>query len=213
MKKLIPIAFLFFFFLENRGFCDLEEDSAIKQINQLPLKPSKEQKIKDEQKPAEEIKTLRPTQKSGSKESQVEPSFEPVFFEANGLFGEKEKGFLELKQNVKINQADMSLSSDQGKIFFDPISKEVKSVLTQGKVLFKKIDLKTKEDIKAMSDQAEFDAGQQIITLKGNASLTKGKDTIKGAVIVYELKTGLIRAEKIQGTLEPSKRKQKEESK
>lgn len=127
----------------------------------------------------------------------------PVEFEGEGLSGIRKAGTVELHKDVRVVQGDLTLQSENAKIFFDEVSNEVKQVVATGKVTMTKIDVETGKLIKASSEIAEFDAEKGIITLKGGAKLLKGEDLIVGNVIHYNLKTGWIKAEKVKGVVKP----------
>lgn len=127
----------------------------------------------------------------------------PVQFEGEGFSGFRKQGTVELLKNVKITQGDFGLEADRAKVFFDTSTDEVKTVIASGHVRVRKKDPKSGELIMADSDVAEFAAKDQIVTLKGHAKLVRGKDVIKGAVIQYDMKTGWIKADKVQGVVQP----------
>ena len=125
----------------------------------------------------------------------------PVHFEGDGFSGFRKKGFLELTKDVHIAQGDMSLDADRAKVYFDVETDEVKNVVASGRVRLKKKDSATGQNVDATSDVAEFDAANQIITLKGDAKLKRGEDVIRGAVIKYNLESGWVRADKVRGVV------------
>ncbi len=153
------------------------------------------------------VKTEAPKPKmtsSGSKkDAKNDTKRLPVHFKSLGLTGVKGQGVLELHKDVVVTQGDLNLESDQGKVFLDKETNEVKKVFAEGKVKILKKDEASGKLIRANGDTAEFDNEQQLITLRGDAKILKGDDLITGNLIFYNLKTGWIKVEKVKGVVNP----------
>lgn len=165
-----------------------------------PLKPN-DARVE----PADKI-TSKPEEKR--KRSQTKPSQDgeqklPVVFEGDQLSGIKRLGTIELHQNVKVNQGDFNMEAENAKVFFDTEADEVRKVIAKGSVKISKIDPQTGELIRAYSQIAEFDAINQVVELIDKAKLIRGQDVIRGQVILYDLKTGQLKASKVKGVVKP----------
>ena len=127
----------------------------------------------------------------------------PVHFESNGLKGLREKGMVELVQQVVVTQEDMKLESDFAQVFFDEASHEVVKVLAQGRVRINGIDQNSGEKFRALADKAMFLNSERTIVLDGNAKLWRGDDSvIRSRKITYEMTTGWIRADRVAGEVQ-----------
>ena len=128
---------------------------------------------------------------------------EPILFSGKNLFGDKNANFLELKQDVFVRRSDFSLKSHQARIFFKSGSdNEVERVFAEGDVRMEKFDEKRQEKIKSFSETAEYFTAQELVILKGKPKLIRGKDTVKGKIIKYEPKTGIVTIEEVSGVVD-----------
>jgi lipopolysaccharide transport protein LptA len=141
--------------------------------------------------------------KNRAKSQTADSKKQPIHFQGLGLSGIRDKGFIELHKNVVVVQGDFRLESENAKIFFEEKSDQVKRVFAEGNVRIHKIDAETGKVINSTSKTAEFEADEQVVTLKGDAKLLKGDDVITGDYILYNLKTGWIKAEKVKGVVNP----------
>ena len=127
----------------------------------------------------------------------------PVHFESNGLKGLREKGMVELVQQVIVTQEDMKLESDFAQVFFDEASHEVVKVLAQGRVRINGVDQNSGEKFRALADKAVFLNSERTVVLDGNAKLWRGDDSvIRSRKITYEMGTGWIRADRVAGEVQ-----------
>lgn len=126
----------------------------------------------------------------------------PVHFEGDELSGMRQQGVIELHSNVRVRQADLYMQSDRARVFFDEHN-DVDKVEAIGRVRMSKKDAKTGDMIRAQSERADFDAGSQRVTLNGKAVLFRGRDTIRGDVIDYDLQSGWLKASKVKGVVQP----------
>ena len=128
---------------------------------------------------------------------------QPVVFEGDQLSGIKRLGTMELHKNVKVSQGDFKLEAENAKVFFDTQNDEVEKVIAKGTVKMSKVDPQTGELIRAYSQIAEFNAINQTVELIDKAKLIRGEDVIRGQIIVYDLKTGQLKASKVKGVVKP----------
>ncbi len=129
---------------------------------------------------------------------------EPVLFESKGLRGLREKGFVELVENVVVSQGTMRLEADHAQVAYDEVTKEVVKVTADGNVKMFKTDEDSGDKIKAYGDTVIFMNKERIVTLEGNARLWRGADLVRGKKITYELDTGWIRADRVAGEVHPA---------
>jgi lipopolysaccharide transport protein LptA len=153
-------------------------------------------------------KTDLPKSKN-SKKNQAK-SKEPVHFESKGLKGLREKGLVELVDNVVVTQGDLRLEADKAQVFFDEAAHDVVKVIAEGNVKIFNIDENTGEKLKAYGNQVVFLNKERRVIMEGNARLWRGDDSvIRGKKITYEMDTGWIRADRVAGELSPSEKDKK----
>lgn len=149
------------------------------------------------------------TNSKNSKKNQAK-SKEPVHFESKGLKGLREKGLVELVDNVVVTQGDLRLEADKAQVFFDEAAHDVVKVIAEGNVKIFNIDENTGEKLKAYGNQVVFLNKERRVIMEGNARLWRGDDSvIRGKKITYEMDTGWIRADRVAGELSPSEKDKK----
>lgn len=167
--------------------------------SKLPNKDAKPSKLEKETSKKDQ-KTAKPFNNQQPREGEKKL---PVIFEGDQLSGIKRLGTIELHQNVKVSQGDFNLEAENAKVLFDTKSDEVKKVIAKGSVKMSKVDPQTGELIRAYSQIAEFHAINQTVELIDKAKLIRGEDVIRGQVIIYDLKTGRLKASKVKGVVKP----------
>jgi lipopolysaccharide transport protein LptA len=132
---------------------------------------------------------------------------EPVHFESKGLRGLKEKGTVELIEEVIITQGELRLEADRAKIFYDESQKEVARVLAEGNVKIFNVERSTGEKMRAFSNQVEFLNKNRTVIMEGNARLWRGtQSVIRGKKITYEIDSGWIKGDRVAGELQPEEK-------
>ena len=131
----------------------------------------------------------------------------PVLFESKNLQAMKDQGEVVLKEEVIITQGDFRLEADEATIYFDQKTKEAVKVIASGRVKAFKEDQDLKERVKAECHEAVFYSQERKMILRGNAKLWRGADLIRGKKITYDLDTGRITAERIEGVVQPGGKK------
>ena len=122
-------------------------------------------------------------------------------FTSVGLKASGNKGHLKLEKKVEISQGKLRLKSAKADIFSNQDTKEVERILIEGNVYITNGEEDSENKIKAKSDKATFYADEQLLILKGNARLWRGTDLMRGKIIRYNLKTGWIEVEQVQGVM------------
>ena len=131
----------------------------------------------------------------------------PIQWKADGLKGTRSGQLVELQKNVVVTQADVHMTADRAKIYFNEAD-EVERVQALGNVRMRKKAELAKDQMSARGDEAIFMAVQRKVTLKGNAVLWRGGDVVKGKKIDYELDSGWIKVERVEGVVAPGEKPQ-----
>ena len=127
----------------------------------------------------------------------------PVFFKSEGLKGLREKGTVELLHNVVVTQGEMKLESERAQVLFDEGSHQVRKVIAEGNVRIDGVDENSGDKFKAFGDRAVFLNSERTVVLEGNAKLLRGEDSvIRSRKITYEMNTGWIRADRVEGEVQ-----------
>jgi lipopolysaccharide transport protein LptA len=153
---------------------------------------------------SETIKTA-PGKKGGT--TAKKDANEPVRFESRGLQGSKEQGTIELLEEVVVTQADLRIEAKRATVYFTQTSNDVQKVVATGDVKLFKTDPETGQKIRAEANEVTFLNAERKVFLKGNARLWRGDDLMRGKQFTYELDTGWIRADRIEGVVQPSEEK------
>lgn len=135
---------------------------------------------------------------------------EPVHFESKGLKGLREKGTVELVDEVVITQGDMRLESDHAQVFFDEAAKDVMKVVAEGNVKIFNVDPNTGEKLRVFANHGTFENRSRLITAEGNVRLWRGNDSVvRMKKATYEMDTGWIKGDRVAGELAPSEKDEK----
>jgi lipopolysaccharide export system protein LptA len=145
----------------------------------------------------------------GGATKKNDDSKQPVHFESKGLRGLREKGTVDLIENVIVEQGTMRLEADHAKVYFDEAAKDVTKVVADGNVKMFKIDEDSGENIKAFGNEVVFDNSARTVVLEGNARLWRGADLVRGKKITYEMDSGWIRADRVAGEVHPPEKDKK----
>lgn len=183
---------------------DGEDDDSNSNSKANPQKPG-------EKSPSTKGRPTAPGVK-GAKDDVGAPR-EPVHFESKGLRGLKEKGTVELIEEVIITQGELRLEADRAKIFYDESQKEVARVLAEGNVKIFNVERSTGEKMKAFSNQVEFLNKNRTVIMEGNARLWRGtQSVIRGKKITYEIDSGWIKGDRVAGELQPEEKDKEKKS-
>ncbi len=126
-------------------------------------------------------------------------------FSSDLLVGSRKQGMAELQGNVKIHHGELYLQAKKAQIFFDATSKELSRVVASGEVVLEKKALEggAAEAVYASGGKVEYDRGKNVIFLSQNAMLRQGADVVRGDMIKYQVDTGIVQAQQVQGNLNP----------
>ena len=138
----------------------------------------------------------------------------PVHFDSRGLKALRDKGMVELMQDVVVTQGEMRLEAEQAQVFFEEGARDkkdrglVKVIAAGHPVRIFGIDENSGERFRAFGNQAVFLNRERTVVLDGDAHLWRGEDAvIRSRKITYEMDSGWIRADRVAGELQPSEQK------
>ncbi len=168
-------------------------------------KPGAPAKPAQPPKPSPSSSVLAPKGGAQAKKKKTGPkdADQPVHFESKGLRGLREKGTVELVDDVIITQGSLRMEADHAKVYYNEGIKDVMRVVCKGNVKIYKDDEESGEKIKAFGDQVTFENKKRTVVMEGNARLWRGADLVRGKKITYEMETGWIKADRVAGELHP----------
>lgn len=132
-------------------------------------------------------------------------SKEPVHVRSQGMRATRDGGTAELEKDVVITQGQLQLESDYAKVYFHIDTNEVEKVHAQNNVKVTKESELPEDRIVAKGNEALFLNDERKVILKGNARLWRGGDLIKGTQITYDMETGWITVDRVEGVMQPGK--------
>ena len=203
---------------ENQLYADLDEDSiedaveakerANKQLENEedePIKPDLGMETTSDKtsEPNRKIqpkatvpKTKQKTKKNGAKG--------PVKWKSQGLLATQEKGVIELEKDVEITQDDLVLRAQHSKIYFsEDGAGEVDKVHLDGKVHIERKTQNPADEVVAKANRATYYSADNKVYLEGNARLWRSGNLIKGKKITYDLQSGWITVDRVEGVVQP----------
>lgn len=145
----------------------------------------------------------RPSSKSRQKSGKVGV----VKFWSKSLSGFRDQGSIILEEDVVVTQDDIRLEADKATIFFEQGGKDVKEVHAVGSVRFSRTDPDTGDPIRAEGREAIFSNAKRNVVMKGEPVLHRGDDVVRGKVIYYDLKNGWVKADRVEGVVQPAAKK------
>lgn len=147
--------------------------------------------------------TVIPPKKAG-KQTKGQKDKEPVHFESKGLRGLREKGMVELVQDVIVTQGEMKMEADHAQVFFDEASHEVIKVVAEGNVKVNGVDENSGEKFRAFGNQGVFLNKERTVVMEGNVKLWRGEDSVvRSKKMTYEMNTGWVKMDRVTGELAP----------
>lgn len=168
--------------------------------------------------PAPVLKAKSPAPPSVSKPVASDPKpylnseDKKLTFTSDKLIGSKRLGSAELVGNVKINHGDLFMQSRKAQMIFDQEGKELQRVIATGDVVLEKKALNPAEAVYASGEKIEYDRPSEMIYLTEKAFLKQGADVVRGDVIQYNLATGIVTAQQVQGKVSPNSPAQNQSS-
>jgi lipopolysaccharide transport protein LptA len=100
----------------------------------------------------------------------------------------------------------MRLESKKAKVYFKQKTSEITKVVAVGDVRLQKHDPSLNKTVRAQGDEATFYNLEQRVIVRGNARLWRGPDLMRGRQINYDLKTGTVTIEQVEGVVQPGKK-------
>jgi lipopolysaccharide transport protein LptA len=129
---------------------------------------------------------------------------EEIHYWSNGLQLQKEAGIADLEDNVVVTKGDMRLESKKARIYFKADTSEIIRVVATGDVRMQKHDPSLNKTIRAQGEEAVFYNMEQRVTVRGNARLWRGSDLMKGKQIDYDMGTGIVKVQQVEGVVQPA---------
>ncbi len=152
-------------------------------------------------------KTQKPRTKASSNKRDANSTNKkgPIRWKSKGLLATQEKSIVELEKDVEIVQDNLSLTADYSKIYFtEAEAGDVEKVYVRGNVHIEKKDDDPANHVVAKSNEATYYSLENKITLIGNARLWRQGNLVKGKKITYDLKTGWITVDSVEGVVQSS---------
>jgi lipopolysaccharide transport protein LptA len=143
-------------------------------------------------------------QKSAGKSRAKQSKAGIVKFWSRSLSGFRDQGSVILEEDVVVTQDDIRLEADKATIFFQSKSHDVKEVHAIGSVKFSRTDPDTGQPIRAEGREAIFSNAKRLVTMKGEPVLHRGDDVVRGKVIYYDLNNGWVKADRVEGVVQPA---------
>lgn len=160
--------------------------------------PMQKDKLKSE--------NTKPVGKKIKKTAQKKASKGPIRWKSQGLLATQEKNVIELEKDVEISQDDMLLKAQYSKIIFaSGQSGEVDQVQLRGGVHIERNGIEPENQVVAKANRATFYSRANKVNLEGNARLWRQGNLIKGKKIIYDLTSGWITVDRVEGVVEPPK--------
>ncbi len=191
--------------VENKISAPAPTPTASISIAEPSPKPDQNTEAKPGNKRTSKIKNKKST---NTKSSEAQP----VTFESKSLKGTRSEGTIFLQDDVVVTQGDMRMESTQATIYFHPTSNEVKQINASGKVKFFKKNHETGQIIKADAREAVFYNADQKVLLRGEPKIWRGDDLMTGKQISYDLKSGWIKADRVEGIVQPGNQETSEKT-
>ena len=127
----------------------------------------------------------------------------PINFSSQGALATKDPGVIELKKDVVVTQGDTRLEAEYVKSFMEQSTNEPIKIVASGNVRIFKDDVEPAKKMRATSNEAVFYNRERRIFLRGNPKLWRGNDLIRGKEITYELDTGWVKVDRVEGVIIP----------
>lgn len=207
-------------FLSSPALADLVEDIDEIESQTRPEKKTIETLIQPSTPPRDNFKEKNPQQldpeapaqpvvqkQRTKKERKKSKKTQKIDFESDSLRALKDRQQIMLDGNVMITQGDFKLEAQQATIYFKRKSKEPHKIVAKGGVKIFQAGSRSSSRMTAQCSEAVFFNAEQKITLRGSAKLWHGDDFVSGKQITYELDTGWIKADRVEGVVLPGGKK------
>lgn len=130
----------------------------------------------------------------------------PIHLASEGTSTYSQNGSsVHLEKNVVITQDDIRIQANEAKIKMGKESGGVELAEMIGKVSMVHSSKDPAERITAYGDHAIFENNNQLITLEGNARLLRDGHLVKGDRIIYEIISGMVKVDRVQGVVRPER--------
>lgn len=144
------------------------------------------------------------TTPDGDKEDRKKP----IQWSAKGLKASRDGKIVDLIENVVVTQGNLRMTAKKARIFFND-DDEVNRVEADGDVKVNKAAVQPKDRISARGNKAIFYNAQRKVILTGRAALWRGSDVVRGKQISYNLDSGWITVDNVEGVVQPGEENEK----
>lgn len=128
---------------------------------------------------------------------------EKIRFRSQGMRGLRSDGVIELLREVVVTQADTRIDADYVKAFFHPETSKAIKIEATGNVIITKAASDESPRLVATSDKAIYYNRERLVELNGNAHLWRGESLMRGDTMTYNIDTGLIEGDRVEGVVQP----------
>lgn len=180
----------------------IRDESETKPLNSPKVKEEKEKRGPKSapERPSEKSPDKTPASSANNANSNA-----PIKYRSEQLAGQKSGGVVVLEENVVVTQADMRIEADKATLHFDQATNEVIDCVAVGNVHFFRKDPETGNPVTAEGREAIFNNKERTVILKGDPKLTRGGDVVRGRQILYDLTSGWVKADRVEGVVQPTK--------
>ena len=175
------------------------QEPTIPDTEDKSLKPKEPEK--EEQTSIENQTQLPPPAKSTQTSEKRDPKI-PIHWQANSLSGDRQGKFINLITNVEVKQGDVTINSDKATIFFDDENNVIRVVAENNVKLIRTASF-PQDRVTAKGEEAVFLNKEQRVILKRNATLVRGNCVVRGKEISYNLNSGWVTVDKVEGVMQP----------
>jgi lipopolysaccharide transport protein LptA len=194
------------------GYSELARADLVKSIEQLQPKaktsavpPAPEKELPKVEAAKTFKKPIHPARKNQQAKTSAEQKKEKeLTFASDFLMGSQKSGLAELQGNVRIHHGDLFLRSEKAQMLFDDKTKELSRVIAIGAVVLERNGEKPSEVVYASGGKMEYDRINNMVFLTQNALLKQGSDIVRGELIKYNVATGIVEVQRVQGNVTPS---------
>lgn len=120
---------------------------------------------------------------------------------SQSLEGSNDLRVLDLIEDVVLVDDDLRVEADWARVHFLKKVDRMDKAEATGDVRMFRTDPQTGDRMIGRSAEARYFAEKQLIRLTGNAHLWRNESLIRGDVIIYDMSTGVARADRLSGVL------------
>jgi lipopolysaccharide export system protein LptA len=135
-------------------------------------------------------------------DSDKEDRKKPIKWSATGLKASRDGKIVDLVNNVVVVQGNLRMTANKARVFFNR-NDEVDRVEAEGDVKVNKVAQDPKDRVSARGNRAIFYNTERKVILTGRAALWRASDVVRGKQISYNLDSGWITVDNVEGVVQP----------